>query len=165
MTRPLLARRRLFSLSLPLAAIVFACVPSAWAGDFSWTLDKVSPAINYADRDVVVVYEPPGQGAARGSRAGYAVPSGMDRTAEPRIKRVYAKLSYQGDALVHTSVCWNGTQRCVPLQGGSLTTSAFNGLDPSKPVYLVHKAVGKGRLSTPLYVKGTVIVWFSRDVR
>jgi hypothetical protein len=160
MTRSVLAPR-LFFLSLSsLAAIVFACLPTAWAGDFSWTRDKVSSAINYADSDVVVVYEPPSRAANRGSRGAAVMPPGLDRAAEFGIKRVYAKRSYLGDARVHTSVCWNGTQRCVPLTGASLNTSAFNGLDPSKPFYLVHKAVGRGPLSSPLYVKGTVIVWF-----
>src|SRR3546814_4268854 len=78
----------------------------------------------------------------------------MNRAAEFGIKRVYASRSYHGDAVVQTSVCWNGTQRCVPLMGGKVTTSAFNGLDPSRPIYLVHKAMGKGPLPTPVYIKG-----------
>lgn len=161
MTCPALFQRRSFLLSSSLAAMALACLPAARAGDFSWSQDKVSSAINYADRDVVVVYEPPGQRAKRGSRGTAVMPPGMDRAAEFGIKRVYAGRSYQGDTLVQTSLCWNGTQRCVPLTGGSLTTSAFNGLDPAKPVYLVHKAVGKkGALPSPLYIKGTVIVWF-----
>lgn len=160
MARPAHPQRCSFLLSSSLAAMTLACLPAAWAGDFSWSRDKVSSAINHADRDVVVVYEPPGQGAKRGSRGAAVMPPGMDRAVEFGIKRVYASRSYQGDTLVQTSLCWNGTQRCVAFTGGSLTTSAFNGLDPSKPVYLVHKAMGKGPLPSPLYIKGTVIVWF-----
>ncbi|MGB3290886.1 MAG: flagellar protein FlhE [Burkholderiaceae bacterium] len=139
--------------------MALVCSHAAWAGDFSWTQDKVSAAISRADSEVVVIYEAPGGSAQRGSRRVDG-PPGLDGAAGHAIKRVYAGRSYHGDAVVRTSLCWNGTQRCVPLEGGSVNTSAFNGLDASKPIYLVHKVLGKGPLPAPIYVKGTVIVWF-----
>lgn len=160
MARVVFPLRRFLVWPLSLGAIVLAGLHSAWAGDFSWTRDKVSTAINYADSEVVVIYEPPGRSAKRGGGDAAVIPPGMNRAADFGIKRVYASRSYHGDAVVQTSVCWNGTQRCVPLMGGKVTTSAFNGLDPSRPIYLVHKAMGKGPLPTPVYIKGTVIVWF-----
>ncbi|HWK70588.1 MAG TPA: hypothetical protein VNS29_07070 [Burkholderiaceae bacterium] len=160
MIRSALAPRRSFLLPALTTMMALGCAPAAWAGDFSWTRDEVSSAINHADSDVVVVYEAPGGSAKRGSRQAGGLPRGKDRAARPGITRVYAGRSYHGDAIVHTSLCWNGTQRCVPVTGSSVTTSAFNGLDPTRPIYLVHKAMGKGPLPTPIYVKGTVIVWF-----
>lgn len=62
---------------------------------------------------------------------------------------------------MQTRLCWNGTARCVPLKGGAINTNAFNGLSADKPMYLVHVAQGDGPLPAPVFVQGSVIVWFT----
>jgi hypothetical protein len=114
----------------------------AAAGDLSWTTDGVSPAINYAGRQVVATYSPR---ANPGSR----------------VTAVHASRSYQGAAIVHTALCFGSTNTCVPMPAGQLMTHAFDGMDAAGPVYLVHEVVGKGPLPAPMFVKGSVAVWFS----
>lgn len=132
-----------------LLAMSLACW-SAYAGDNTWTQDKVSSAINYPNVDVVTAYTPD-------AFAPRMAPGS-------KITHVYAMRSYTGNALVETSLCWNGTSRCVPLNGNNINTHAFDGLDASKPMYLVHKARGdKNRpLPGPVFVKGSVAVWYAR---
>lgn len=130
------------------------CPLAALAGTHTWTQAKVSAAINYAGSDAVTVYAP--AGSAAGKPAQGASASGG------RITAVQASRDYQGQARVQTRVCWNGTERCVPMTGQSLNTRAFNGLDAGKPIYLVHTVWGKGPLPGPLFVKGNVIVWYDR---
>lgn len=130
------------------AAISLACW-SAYAGDNTWTQDKVSSAINYSNVEVVTPYAPD-------ASAPRIAPGSQ-------ITHVYAMRSYMGNAMVETSLCWNGTSRCVPLNGNHINTHAFDGLDASKPMYLVHKARGdKARpLPGPVFVKGSVAVWYA----
>lgn len=129
--------------------MAMACSP-ANAGDSTWTQDQVSSAINYLNVEVVTRYAP-------GSRAA-AIPSGS------RITHVYASRTYAGNARIETSLCWNGASRCVPVNGSSINTHVFDGLDASQPMYLVHKAKGdKVRpLPNPVFVKGSVAVWYAR---
>lgn len=129
--------------------MAMACLP-ANAGDSTWTQDQVSGAINYQNVEVVTHYAP-------GARAA-AIPPGS------RITHVYASRSYAGNARIETSLCWNGASRCVPVNGSSINTHAFDGLDASQPMYLVHKAKGdKVRpLPNPVFVKGSVAVWYAR---
>lgn len=126
-----------------LLAVLFCVAPvSSHAGQHAWTQDKVSPAINYADDAVAVLYD------------------AAAKQATGKISAVYASRDYHGDARVETSLCWNGTANCVPMSGGSINTKTFNGLDASLPFYLIHKVIGKGSLPSPLFIKGTVTVWF-----
>lgn len=118
------------------------------AGDLSWSAARISPAINYSGKNVSAQYSP-GQIEAGGS-------------ARPAISRVHASISQQSNTIVQTHLCWNGTDRCVPVTGSSFNTAAFNGLDASKPMYLVHKALGKGPLPAPVFVRGEIIVWFTQ---
>lgn len=114
----------------------------AYAGDFSWNADTVSPAINYAERQVVTTYAP----------------------ASPplsRVTAVHASRSYQGARIVQTALCFGTMDRCVPMSGSQMMTHAFDGMDAAGPVYMVHVVPGKGALPTPVFVKGSVVVWFS----
>lgn len=122
---------------------------AAYAGDGTWTQDQVSGAINYQNVQVVTRYV---QGAQ-----GTAIPPGA------RITHVYASRSYAGNAMIATSLCWNGVSRCVPVNGSDINTHAFDGLDASQPMYLVHVAKGdKVRpLPSPVFVKGSVAVWYA----
>ncbi|SHI02371.1 hypothetical protein [Pollutimonas bauzanensis] len=125
------------------------CCCAARAGDVSWTQAKVSPAINYKNVAVATAYLPDAAAAPIAPGA--------------RITRVHAMRSYGGGSMVQTEVCWDGTSRCIPMTGGSINTHEFNGLDPSRPMYLVHKVPGEGRgpLPAPVFVKGSVVVWYA----
>lgn len=138
--------RRLTQGLAALACAMFA--HAAIAGDFSWNATGTSPALNYGGISVSTQYAPP-RPAAGGP-------------GPQAISRVHAKLSYKSNVLVQTSLCWNGTERCVPVSGSSFNTNAFNGLDAGKPMYLVHTAPGKGPLPQPIFVRGEVIVWFTQ---
>ena len=119
-------------------------VPAS-AGEFSWSQDAVSPAINYAQTEMRVAFAPPTlQSASR----------------PVVIQSVHARVEAAGSARVDSRLCWGGTGPCVPLERGRVTTAAFNGLDPGRPMYLVHSVLGKGALPAPVFVKGTVIVWY-----
>ncbi|NYT61820.1 hypothetical protein H0A66_05715 [Alcaligenaceae bacterium] len=142
-------RKQLGSMGLTTILMAIAC-SSALAGDRSWTWDQVSGAVNYQNVEVVVRYAP-------GPRAG-VIPPGS------KITHVYAARSYAGNAMITTSLCWNGISRCVPVNGASINTHAFDGLDASQPLYLVHRANGdKVRpLPAPVFVKGSVAVWYAQ---
>lgn len=143
----ILDRSHGISLRAVLAIALLGACPPAAAGEQSWSKDAVSPAINYAQTDVGVAYM-----AADGYQAG---PSGG------AISRVHAQIDYAAGSAIDARLCWNGTVRCVTIPAhGSITTGAFNGLDPSRPIYLVYRARGKGPLPTPVFVKGTVVVWY-----
>ncbi|MBB5213995.1 flagellar protein FlhE [Parapusillimonas granuli] len=129
-----------------LAAAALGAGMAASAGDFAWTQEKVSPALNHAGREVAVRYAPAGN---RGPGPG---PGSV-------ITAVYAARDFQG-AQVQSKLCWNDTQRCVPLVGGGVRSQDFNGLDAGKPFYLVHTAQGRGPLAQPLFITGSVTVWY-----
>lgn len=129
----------------------FACALFAHAsvaGDLSWNAARTSPAINYGGKSVSVQYSP---GRIESSDS-----------ATPAISRIHANISYPSNSAVQTRLCWNGLDRCVPVAGSSFNTDAFNGLDASKPMYLMHTAHGKGPLPSPVFVRGEIIVWFTR---
>ncbi|PLC53629.1 hypothetical protein CR155_12500 [Pollutimonas nitritireducens] len=123
------------------------CVGPVQAGDHAWSQDTVSPAINHKNVAIVARHIP-------GSSATL--------TSTSRITRVQASRSYQGNAQITTRLCWNGTDRCVSLTGASVSTHEFDGLDASKPLYLVHTVVAAhpGPLPSPVFVKGSVVVWY-----
>jgi hypothetical protein len=128
------------------AIFAAVCSAAAYAGDLSWTLEKVGTAINRKNVDVITPYAPTAT-IAPGSR----------------ITHVQASRSYKGSSRVESYLCWNGTTRCVPMSGSSVNTKQFNGLAADKPVFLVHRAVGDkdGPLPSPVFVKGSVIVWYA----
>lgn len=126
---------------------LLAAAGSSHAGSLVWSQDKISPPLNYRDDPVAVPYRAPGSGEA-GQPAGQSIVS------------VHASISYAGSTALRTLLCWNSLAHCVPVTGNATTTNAFNGLDPFKPMLLVHEVPGKGPLPTPLYVKGRVAVWY-----
>ncbi len=120
--------------------------PLAYAGELSWSTSKVSSAINYQGVAVATAYAVPG--------SHRAMPPGA------RITQVHAARAYSGDARVNTLLCWNGTERCVTLMGNQVNTHEFNGLAADKPFTLVHQVPGKGPMPLPLYIRGSVAVWY-----
>ncbi|NYT45085.1 flagellar protein FlhE [Pollutimonas thiosulfatoxidans] len=125
-------------------ALVSLFTPAS-AGQFSWSQDVVSPAINYAQTEMRVAFAPPALQAA---------------SSPVVIHSVHARVEAAGSAQVNSRLCWGDTGPCVPLERGRVTTAAFNGLDPGRSMYLVHSVLGKGALPAPVFVKGTVIVWY-----
>ena len=120
--------------------------PAAATGKQAWTRDRISPGLHSVDRAVTVSYEP----------AKRAVPAGA------LITRVTAHRDYAGHANVQTSLCWEGEVRCVDMVGRSVSTEIFNGLDAVRPLYLVHRVHHWGASRPPLYIKGTVTVWYAQ---
>lgn len=123
------------------------CWRPVHAGDRAWTQDAVSPAINYKSVAVAARYTPKASATL---------------TPASRITRVQATRSYHGNARIQTRLCWNGSERCVSLNGASVSTHEFDGLDADKSMYLVHTAVDArpGPLPSPVFVKGSVVVWY-----
>lgn len=121
---------------------------AAHAGDTAWTQEKISAAINHAGRPVMVRFAP------------IASRPGGDPNPGTAITAVYATREFHGGVLVHSKLCWNGTQRCVPIVAAGVRSKDFNGLDPSRPFYLVHTVQGRGPLAQPLFIKGSVTVWY-----
>jgi len=141
---PITARSSFCMLALP---VLLALAPASRAGSASWSATRVSPAISRGGADVAVEYFP---ADASARPAGSAT-----------ISRVHASTSYSSRDIVQTRLCWNGTARCVPLKGSAINTNAFNGLSADKPMYLVHVAQDSGPLPAPVFVQGSVIVWFT----
>ncbi|MGA0585180.1 MAG: flagellar protein FlhE [Castellaniella sp.] len=130
-----------------MAALILAA-GAAWAdGDLAWTRDRVSQGLQAQGREVAVRYEP-------GPRDS-AVP------ASARITQVYASRDFDSSAQVASRLCWGSEQGpCVPLRGHSVETHAFDGRAAHGPLLLVHRIEGWGGDHPPLFVRGTVTVWF-----
>lgn len=125
-----------------------ALIPVALADDFSWTATATSAALTQQNHRVSTTYQP-------NKKTLNSLPS------DAKITQVYANRAYAGDALVRTQLCWNGNTRCINMDGQHLNTLAFNGLDPSKPMYLIHTVVSWGPSVPPVFVTGNVNVWFT----
>lgn len=122
----------------------------ACAGETAWTASRTSTGLHTLQAEVVVSYAPtvgdprPGPGA--------------------RVTRVHAARRYAGDALVATRLCWRSVQGpCIELRGTQIETHAFDGLAPEGPFLLVHRALNWVRTPPPLFIPGSVTVWFSND--
>lgn len=113
-------------------------------GKQAWTHARVSPGLHSLNQAGTVIYQP----------APHTVPPGSIITA------VYADRDYAGQADVQTSLCWNGVDRCIDVPRRFVNTRAFNGLDASRPMYLVHHVRGWRGGRPPLYIKGNVSVWY-----
>lgn len=135
-----------FSLSLFAGAglLMAACTQAA---DYSWTARHTSTAITRINSPVSTLYQ--------AGKAASQIPKGSV------ISLVYANRQYAGDATVHTQLCWNGNTRCVDMLGAHVNTQAFNGLDPSQPMVLVHTVANWGKSFPPLFVVGNVNVWYT----
>lgn len=123
--------------------------PLAAAGG-AWTADQTSQGLQAVGRPVVVSFQP-------GARSP-AIPAGA------RITQVYASRAYDSSARIASRLCWGAGQGpCVPLQGGHLDTHAFDGRAARGPLSLVHTVVQWGRDHPPVFVRGTVTVWYTVD--
>ncbi|WP_322998200.1 flagellar protein FlhE [Castellaniella sp.] len=120
----------------------------AASADRAWTRDAVSQGLQAVGRAVTVSFQP--------GKIDAPLPAGA------RITRVYASRSYDSPAQVATELCWGSTQGpCVPLQGSHLNTRAFDGRPAQGPLLLVHRVLAWGPASPPLFVRGTVTVWYA----
>ena len=136
---------------LALAVLVFG-VEAAGAADQAWTRDQVSQGLQAPGRAVTVLYEPAPRDAAAATGS--------------RITQVYASRDYAGSARVRTQLCWGSVQGpCVNLQGRSVQTHAFDGRAATGPLLLVHEVEGWGGSHPPVFVRGTVSVWFAAPGR
>ena len=128
---------------------------AAWSGpaavaaaDQAWTRDQVSQGLQAVDRAVTVVFQP--------RKTDAPIPAGA------RITRVYASRSYDSPAQIETELCWGSEQGpCVPLQGSHLNTRAFEGRSAQAPLLLRHRVLRWGNGSSPVFVRGTVTVWYA----
>lgn len=118
----------------------------------AWTHDAVSHSLQHPGYSVTVRYAP-------SQRQRASVPPGA------RITQVYASRSYDGPARVRTQVCWQSERGpCVPLAGHSINTHALDGLAAAGPVLLVHQLMDWGGGHAPLFIRGTVTVWYETTV-
>lgn len=91
-------------------------------------------------------------------------PTAADPQPEPgaRVTRVHAARRYAGNARVATRLCWRSSDGpCVELRGTQIDTHAFDGLSPEGPFLLVHRALDWVNTPAPLFIPGSVTVWFS----
>ncbi|TAL85896.1 MAG: hypothetical protein EPN46_03385 [Candidimonas sp.] len=136
----------MFKLSLLFFALSFF-LSSAYAGDLSWTDTHASPAISVLNKRVVVAYSH--------TKFGTAIPTGSTITLAS------ANQSYAGNAVVQTLLCWNGTEKCIPMSGSHVNTHAFDGLAAGKTMYLMHRVLSWGSSFPPLIISGNVNIWFT----
>ena len=130
-----------------LAAGLMLAAAGVQAADRAWTRDQVSHGLPAQGRAVAVSYAP-------GPRDG-----GLSRAA--RITGVYASRDYDSAARIVTRLCWGSAQGpCVPLRGRSVQTHAFDGRAAAGPLLLVHEVEDWGGGHPPVFVRGTVTVWF-----
>lgn len=137
-------------LCMGLVGWFFALPPAVRAADMAWTTSRTSTGLHTLQAEVVVTYAPtagdprPGPGA--------------------QVTRVHAARRYAGDAQVATRLCWRfAAGPCVELRGSQIETRAFDGLAPEGPFLLVHRALNWVRTPPPLFIPGSVTVWFSND--
>ena len=114
-------------------------------GKQAWTRARTSPGLHSVDQTSAVAY----------------APNATTIPASAVVTQVHASRRYAGQARVHTSLCWDGLQRCVDFTGPSVSTQAFRGLDANRPFYLVHRVAAWNDSPKPLFVQGNVTVWFA----
>lgn len=123
--------------------------PTSAAADLAWTLDRTSTGLQALGRPVVVVYAPKSK-------------TSPQLTSNARITQIYASRDYEGLAQVSTELCWGSPKGlCVPLQGRHINTSAFSGKPANGPLLLVHRVDRWVGDHPPLFVRGTVTVWYA----
>ncbi|TAN30425.1 MAG: hypothetical protein EPN31_03285 [Castellaniella sp.] len=121
--------------------------PAAGAASLAWTRDMTSTGLQTAGEPVAVTFRPQAPGST--------VPLGAT------IVGVFASRQYDGPAAVATDLCWGSpTGPCVPVVGRSIETHTFDGRSASGPLWLVHRVVQWGPDHPPLFVRGTVTVWY-----
>lgn len=123
---------------------------AARVADFAWTQVKTSAGLQTAGRSVSVVFVP---------GPNNTVPTGA------RITRVHVSRNYAGSARIGTQVCWGApTGRCATVRGAQHDTHAFDGLPAQGPLWLVYRVEGWGASRPPLFVRGTITVWFTEKL-
>lgn len=121
---------------------------AAGGTSLAWTRDVTSSGLQSAGTSVAVAFGP-----ARHP----VVPT------DAVITGVYASRQYDGAAVVATDLCWGSPDGpCVPVGGASINTHAFDGRRAAGPLWLVHRVLNWSSGHAPLFVRGTVTVWFSR---
>ncbi|MDN5843237.1 MAG: flagellar protein FlhE [Alcaligenaceae bacterium] len=122
-------------------------VAMAHAGDAAWTQDRVSTGLSHQRNEVSVQYLP--------GAADPVIPPGA------RIVRVYASRDWAGGAVVETLLCHGSAAGpCVPIMGAQLNTHGFDGLPAQGPFVMVHRVAAWASALPPVFVSGTVTVWF-----
>ncbi|WP_162300452.1 flagellar protein FlhE [Corticimicrobacter populi] len=117
--------------------------------DLSWHDTRTSSAIHRKSYEVPTDYSP--------GSAGVGVPSGST------ITRVAVNLTGQSAAQINTRLCWNKS-RCITVTAAHMDTSAFAGLDASRPFTLWHSVPGRGPIINPIYVPASVTVWYQPPI-
>jgi flagellar protein FlhE len=142
------ADTRMHGLRAALLLCLMLTGPAAADGaGLAWTRDVTSAGLQSAGAPVAVAFGP-----ARHP----IVPAGAVITG------VYASRHYDGAAVVATDLCWGAPDGpCVPVGGASLNTHAFDGRLAAGPMWLVHRVLNWGPNHAPLFVRGTVTVWFT----
>lgn len=130
------------------AMLAAPAAAAAGSGELAWTRDATSAGLQAEGRAVAAAYTP-------GARDGDSV---LPRAV---IAGVYAARHYLGTARVVTRLCWGTPQGpCVDVQGTHLNTHAFDGRPAGGPLWLVHQVRDWGGDHPPLFVRGTVTVWY-----
>lgn len=148
-------RRRWLARAACGVALVGALVPGlrpAAASGFVWSQEKISAPIGQMGLAVSSYFSPPSAGSVRG----------VAPELGSQITRVQVQVGHQARVPVETKLCWNDLSLCIPVTTGGTVTNAFNGRDARGPLVLVHAVPGKGPLRQPVFVRGSVSVWFSR---
>lgn len=136
-----------------LPGLLLAAALLGWAGvsaavDRAWTQDRTSQGLQAVGRAVTVTFEP--------GRDYASIPAGA------RITRVYASRRYDSRAQVATDLCWGSALGpCVRMQGSHLNTRIFEGRAAQGPMLLVHRVLHWGGDGPPLFIRGTVTVWYT----
>lgn len=148
MTEPSNMRSVSRTLAWAVAAMILAQPVAAFSGELAWTQDRTSTGLHPKGGEVAVSY----QRTARDP----SVP------AAARVTRVYASRRYSSGVDLETRVCWRSpTGPCVPFLGAQLNTDQFDGLSAQGPFVLVHRVKTWAGAASPLFVSGTVTVWFA----
>lgn len=127
----------------------FGVLTTAHAGNPAWMQDHVSAGLSPQRPEVLVQYQP-------GARDPVIAPGS-------RIVRVHARRDWAGAAVVETRLCHGSAEGpCVPIRGTQLNTHRFDGLPASGPFVMIHRVAGWAQALPPLFVSGTVTVWFDR---
>lgn len=139
----------LYRASVWVIAVIILGLP-VWtsAGDFAWTRDRTSTGLRPNGGEVAVLYE----------RTKLDPPMPNDA----RVTQVYASRRYSSGVDLETRLCWRSPAGpCVLFLGAQLNTDRFDGLSAQGPFILVHKVKTWAGATPPLFVAGTVTVWFA----
>ncbi|MBV6273684.1 hypothetical protein KVP09_12305 [Alcaligenaceae bacterium CGII-47] len=136
------------ALGLIVACIAIGQPGGVLAGEIAWTQSRVSMGIYPQGSEAIVSYER--------TALDPSVPAGA------LVTRVYASRHYRGGAELETHLCWRSQAGpCVLLRGPQTNTRQFEGLSAQESFILVHRVKTWAGTQPPLFVSGTVTVWFA----